>query len=95
MLPLAEPPRESQGMKVKARTTRAIVRAGSATRQAGFLILFGLTPSRSGTTARLAAPATSRPMLSRTTAVAPKSAICRFLIATPSSRIIRNGTETR
>ena len=51
--------------------------------------------SNGGTTARLAAPATSRPMLSRTTAVAPRSAICRLFTAIPSSRISRNGTETR
>ncbi len=39
MVPSAGFPLDSQGMKVNARITRPIVRAGSATRQAGFLIL--------------------------------------------------------
>ena len=34
-------------------------------------------------------------MLSRTTTVAPNSAIGRFFTAVPSSRIMRNGMETR
>ena len=82
-------------MKVNARTTRPIVRAGSITRRSGFFIFFRSIPSRNGMMARFAPPATSRPMLSRTTTVAPNSAIGRFLTAAPSSRIMRNGTETR
>ena len=47
MLPLAELPVESQGMKVNARITRPIVRPASITRRIGFFIFFG--SSRRGT----------------------------------------------
>ena len=95
MLPFAAGPRASQGIKVNARKTSPIVTIGSMTRLSGFFILVTLTPSRSGTTARLAAPATSWPMLSKTTPVAAISAVGRWPTAIPMSRIIKKGTETR
>ena len=44
---------ESQGMKVNPRTTRTIVRSGSATRRAGFLSFLASSPSRNGTTTQV------------------------------------------
>ena len=65
-------------MNVNARTTRPIVTPARSRAAAASSSCSKLIPSRNGTTARLAIPAAIRPMLSRTTTVAPNSAIGRF-----------------
>ena len=81
-------------MKVNARTTRPIVTAGSITRRSGFFILLRSIPSRNGMTARLATPGDEPPDIEQDHHRRPEQRHRPVFHRVPSSRIMRNGTET-